>query len=183
MKRRYFLLSLTSFSIIAGCTTVQETSTPEPISQPASPQPSASPEKSTQVASIQAVSIPVFAENGVAIRGTDPVAYFTVGQPVPGSEQFTHSWQGVTWRFSSAENRDLFIANPQQYAPQYGGFCAYAIAQGYAASIVPEAWSIVDGKLYLNFSLNVRQRWESDIPSNIAKANQNWPDAAKNFRG
>ena len=178
MKRRFFLLSLTSFGIVTGCTNGQNNRASEPISQ-AEPQQSSAPVD----VSAQASPVPVFAENGVAIRGADPVAYFTVGQPVQGSEQFTHTWQGATWQFSSAENRDLFIANPQQYAPQYGGFCAYAVAQGYTAPIEPEAWSIVNGKLYLNFNLSVRQRWEGDIPGYIAKADQNWPAAAKEFRG
>ena len=117
----------------------------------------------------------VYQENGIAIKGTDPVAYFRQGQPVTGSTQFTYQWGGATWRFSSAENRDLFAANPERYAPQYGGFCAWAVSQGYTAPIDPTAWKIVDGKLYLNFNQRVQNRWSRDIPGNIAKADRNWP--------
>ena len=117
----------------------------------------------------------VYQENGIAIKGTDPVAYFRQGTPVRGSTQFTYQWGGATWRFSSAENRDLFIANPEQYAPQYGGYCAWAVSQGYTAAIDPNAWKIVDGKLYLNFNRRVQRQWERDIPGNIARADRNWP--------
>jgi len=112
---------------------------------------------------------------GTAIDGTDPVAYFTEGRPVEGSSDFTHEWNGATWRFSSEANRDLFAANPEQYAPQYGGYCAYAVAQGYTASTDPEAWKIVDGKLYLNYNKSVQTRWEADIPGYIASGDENWP--------
>lgn len=113
--------------------------------------------------------------NNVAIRGTDPVAYFTQGTPMAGSAEFTHTWNNATWQFASAENRDLFAANPEAYAPQYGGFCAWAVSQGYTASIDPNAWKIVDGKLYLNYSKGVQRRWERDIPGNITRADTNWP--------
>ncbi|MGB2925516.1 MAG: YHS domain-containing (seleno)protein [Limnothrix sp.] len=113
--------------------------------------------------------------NGVAIKGTDPVAYFTQGKPVRGSASFTHSWNGATWHFSSAANRNLFAANPTKYAPQYGGYCAWAISQGSTADIDPNAWKIVDGKLYLNLNRNIQNRWERDIPGFISKANLNWP--------
>ena len=112
---------------------------------------------------------------GTAIDGTDPVAYFTEGKPVEGSSDFTHDWNGATWRFVSAENRDKFAADPAAYAPQYGGYCAWAVAQGYTASTDPEAWSIVEGKLYLNYNKDVQARWEGDVPGNIAKADGNWP--------
>lgn len=113
--------------------------------------------------------------SGLAIRGTDPVTYFTQGGPVAGSAEFTYTWGNATWQFASAENRDLFAANPEQYAPQYGGFCAWAVSQGYTASIDPNAWRIVDGKLYLNYSKGVQRQWERDIPGNISQANANWP--------
>lgn len=112
---------------------------------------------------------------GVAIRGTDPVAYFTEGAAVAGSSEFSHSWGNATWHFASAENRDLFAANPGQYAPQYGGFCAWAVSEGYTASIDPEAWRIVDARLYLNYDKRIQQRWERDIPGNVSKADANWP--------
>ena len=116
---------------------------------------------------------------GTAIDGTDPVAYFTEGRPVEGSSEFTHEWNGAKWRFSSAENRAKFVAEPEKYAPQYGGYCAWAVSQGYTASTDPEAWSIVEGKLYLNYSKGVQMQWEADIPGHIAKADQNWPEVLK----
>ncbi|MBT5455487.1 MAG: YHS domain protein [Rhodospirillaceae bacterium] len=115
----------------------------------------------------------------VAIEGTDPVAYFTQGKPVEGSKEFTHKWGEANWRFASARNRDLFKTDPEKYAPQFGGWCAFAVSQGYTASIEPEAWSIVDGKLYLNYSVSVRKQWQADVPGNIQKGIQNWPRVAK----
>ena len=112
---------------------------------------------------------------GTAIDGTDPVAYFTEGRPVEGSSDITLDWNGATWRFSSVANRDLFAANPDLYAPQYGGYCAWAVSQGYTASTDPEAWAIVDGKLYLNYSKGVQARWEQDVSGNITAADANWP--------
>lgn len=116
-----------------------------------------------------------FTEDGVAVRGTDVVAYFTQGKAVAGDEEFSHDWRGVTWLFASAEHRDQFAANPEAYAPAYGGYCAWAVSQGYTAPIDPNAWAIVDDQLYLNFNRNVQRRWERDIPGNIAKADANWP--------
>ena len=119
---------------------------------------------------------PVFATRGnLAIRGYDPVAYFTEGEAVKGRKEFTLGWQGADWRFANEENRDLFADAPEKYAPQYGGYCAYAVSQGYTAKIDPEAWKIVDDKLYLNFSLKVQKIWEKDIPGYIASADVNWP--------
>ena len=118
----------------------------------------------------------VFSDGGAAIRGTDPVAYFTSGGPVQGSEAHMLMWRGATWLFASAENMAAFEMNPDGYAPQYGGYCAYAVSQGYTASTDPEAWTIYEGKLYLNFSKSVRSRWERDIPGHIAQADANWPD-------
>ncbi|MEM8641969.1 MAG: YHS domain-containing (seleno)protein [Cyanobacteria bacterium P01_G01_bin.54] len=114
-------------------------------------------------------------ESGYAIRGTDPVAYFTEEAAVAGSDEFTHTWDDATWRFANAENRDRFAADPEKYAPQYGGFCAWAVSQGNTAPIDPEAWKIVEGKLYLNYDKRIQKRWEKDIPGNIEKANGNWP--------
>ena len=117
-----------------------------------------------------------FETNGIAIHGTDPVAYFTESKAVAGSSEFTTEWNGSTWQFSSAENKDLFVETPEKYAPQYGGFCAYAVAKGSTASSDPEAWTIHDGKLYLNYSKLVRGLWARDIPGNITKADANWPN-------
>ena len=111
----------------------------------------------------------------VAIEGTDPVAYFTEAKAVEGSSQFTHAWKGATWRFKDAANRDAFAANPDKYAPQFGGYCAWAVSQGYTAGIDPKAWTIHQGQLYLNYSKSVQEQWSEDIPGNIAKGRANWP--------
>jgi YHS domain-containing protein len=120
---------------------------------------------------------------GVAIEGTDPVAYFDEGKPVAGSSEFEHEWMGATWRFASAENRDRFAADPEKYAPQYGGYCAWAVSQGYTAKIDPAAWKIVDGKLYLNYSKDVQTQWSVDVPGNIAKGDANWPKIRADLAG
>jgi YHS domain-containing protein len=127
--------------------------------------------------------LPVIAEGvvnasswtGTAIEGYDPVAYFEEGKPVEGDSDYTHEWMGATWYFASAANRDLFAADPQKYAPQYGGYCAWAVANGYTAKIDPQAWAVVDDKLYLNYSLEVQKQWQQDVPGNITKADGNWP--------
>lgn len=117
---------------------------------------------------------------GIAIKGADPVAYFTQGKPVKGSRKFQVEWKGATWRFASARHRDLFESDPEKYAPQYGGYCAWAVSQGYTAGIDPEAWKIVDGKLYLNYSLEVQSDWEKDIPGFIRLADKNFPELVDN---
>ena len=117
-----------------------------------------------------------YQENGIAIGGTDPVAYFRQGKAVGGSPQITHRWGNATWQFSSEANRDLFAQNPERYAPQYGGYCAWAVSQGYTAATDPNAWKIVNRKLYLNYNRRVQRSWERDIPGHIARANRNWPE-------
>lgn len=116
-----------------------------------------------------------FATGDGAIRGYDPVTYFTVGEPTPGKDKYSTRWQGAIYKFSRAENLALFKSDPAQYAPQYGGYCAYAVSKGATASTEPEAWTIVNGKLYLNFSLSVQKRWRKDIPGHIKAADNNWP--------
>jgi YHS domain-containing protein len=124
---------------------------------------------------------PVYTEGAIAIDGTDAVAYFTQSKPVPGSKSHSLQYNGSKWLFSSAENKAKFEANPEAYAPQYGGYCAYAMARGAVAPTVPEAWRIVDGKLYLNFSKAIQKKWQKDIPGEIVKANANWPRALDDF--
>ena len=161
----------TNFTPLNSTTETTETAT-ETVSNPCA---------SVKSETAQAQKVEYFADsNGLAIRGTDPVAYFTQGKPVQGVAEFEYVWNHVTWRFASAENRDRFAANPEQYAPQYGGFCAWAVSQGYTASIDPQAWRIVDDKLYLNYNKGVQRRWERDIPGNIAKADANWPEVLSN---
>ena len=113
--------------------------------------------------------------SGTAAEGYDVVAYFTDGKATKGDKKIIHEWNGAKWRFASAANRDAFAANPEKYAPQYGGYCAYAVSQGYTASIDPKAFSVVDGKLYLNYSPSVKQTWETNIPGYISEAEKFWP--------
>ncbi len=122
-----------------------------------------------------AATPPIYAENGIAIDGTDPTGYFTDGAPVTGDPEIALDWNGATWRFASAEARAMFEADPGRYAPRFGGYCAWAVAEGYTASTTPEAWKIVDDRLYLNFSRRIQRRWEQDIPGNILRAEANWP--------
>ena len=135
------------------------------------------------VLAVLLVALPAFALSpvnkslfgGVAIEGYDPVAYFTDGKPVEGKKEFQTTWNGATWRFASAEHRDLFAKDPAHYAPQYGGYCAWAVAQNDTAGIDPKAWTIVDGRLYLNYSLDIQKKWAADTAGNIKKGDANWP--------
>ncbi len=112
---------------------------------------------------------------GLAIQGYDAVEYVTSNNAVAGRAQFEYQWNGARWRFVSAENRDRFAAAPETFAPQFGGYCAYAVSRGYTANVDPQAFTIADGQLYLNYSKSVRSLWEQDIRGNIAKARANWP--------
>jgi YHS domain-containing protein len=114
-------------------------------------------------------------EQGLAIKGYDPVAYFTTGKPTPGMAQFTTTYKGATYRFASAENRARFVAAPEKFVPQYGGYCAYAIALNKIADIDPEEWEIVNDKLYLNNGFLAQTLWSFDKSGNIAKGDHNWP--------
>ena len=120
---------------------------------------------------------PLSAGDKVALGGYDTVAYFTQNKAAKGKAEFSAEYLGKTWHCAGAKHRDLFKASPAKYAPQYGGYCAWAVSQGYTASTVPEAWKVVDGKLYLNFSRRIQRRWERDIPANIAAGDRNWPAA------
>lgn len=128
--------------------------------------------------------VPAFAgeyleKDGVAINGYDPVAYFAEMKPVKGSPEFHVGYQGSTFYFSTAANRDTFTANPDTFAPQYGGYCAFGMAKGYKAVINPDAFTVVGQRLYLNYSETVRSRWLSDIPGYIRQADANWPDVKR----
>lgn len=111
---------------------------------------------------------------GVAIRGYDPVAYFRQGGPRHGSPEHAVRYDGATWYFASAANRALFLADPERYKPAYGGFCAYGTSRGYLVKIEPEAWSIVEGRLYLNYDLDVRATWSKDTKTYLARSERNW---------
>ena len=105
-----------------------------------------------------------------AINGYDPVAYFTVGKPVKGQDGLVTEWMGAKWKFSSQANLDLFKANPEKYAPQYGGYCAYGVTQGSLVKVEPEQFTLRDGKLYLNYDADVQAKWLKDPAGYIKDA-------------
>jgi YHS domain-containing protein len=119
-----------------------------------------------------------YESGGAALRGYDPVAYFTAGRPVRGSSAHAADYKGSRFLFASPENREAFLAHPERYAPQYGGFCAYGVASGYKAAIDPAAFSVVDDKLYLNYSPRIHQRWRADVRGYVRRADHNWPRVA-----
>ncbi len=113
--------------------------------------------------------------NDVILAGHDAVAYFTQGEPVLGTAEFTAQYAGAVYRFASAENRSAFQANPQRYAPAYGGYCAFGTALGKKFAVDGRAFEIVEGRLYVNKNLSVYETWKKDIPGNIVKAEGQWP--------
>ena len=131
-----------------------------------------------------ALAGPQYVDNtGFAVSGYDVVAYHSltqapVGQSqpaaVPGKSAYTADYNGATFAFASAKNRDTFLADPTKYAPQYDGHCAYGVSKGGKVPGNPNLWRIVDGKLYLNITQNVVGFWEEDIPGNITLADGNW---------
>ena len=117
--------------------------------------------------------------DGVAIKGFDPVAYMTEHSAMQGSAEFTSTYKGSVFRFQNSANRDAFIANPEKFAPQYNGYCAYGVSRGYKAATSPDAFSVVDGKLYLNYNAEVKTLWAMDVPGYIGKADAQWPTVEK----
>lgn len=117
----------------------------------------------------------VFIKSNAAIQGYDPVAYFKIAMPVKGRPEYTYKWKDATWYFSSQENLHEFKANPESFAPQFGGYCAYGMAEGHKAPTSPDAWTILENKLYLNYNKNVKELWDKDRPGYIEKAKKNWP--------
>lgn len=113
--------------------------------------------------------------NNVAVSGYDPVAYFTERKPVKGDARFSTNYRGAEWRFASAANLARFKANPTAYTPQYGGYCAWAVGQGYTASGDPTVWRIVNNRLYLNYNREVGQKWALNIPGFVKAGDRNWP--------
>jgi YHS domain-containing protein len=109
------------------------------------------------------------------LKGYDPVSYFADGAPAKGNKSIAYEWNGATWLFTSEEHRTLFKADPQKYAPQYGGYCAWAVSQGYTASGDPQVWRIVDGKLYVNYNKKVGETWSEDPEGFIRLGDKNWP--------
>ncbi len=134
------------------------------------------------IASFSQASDPIYTPlfNNLAIKGYDSVAYFTENEAIKGSKNHEFDWKGATWRFSSQENLELFKSDPEKYSPQYGGYCAYAVAQNKLASIDPSQFSVVDGKLYLNYNKKVQEKWLQDRDGYIATAEENWPDILSN---
>lgn len=116
----------------------------------------------------------IFTTKEGAISGYDPVAYFTDKKPVKGQSNTTYTWKNAVWHFASEANREVFSKNPEKYAPQYGGWCAYGWSQGYPAKIDPQAWSIVADKLYLNYNLDVKKDWDKKQAQYINQANKNY---------
>jgi YHS domain-containing protein len=114
-----------------------------------------------------------------AINGYDTVAYFTVGKPVKGLDSFVYEWNGAKWKFSSQDNLDLFKGSPEKYAPQYGGYCAYGVAQGSLVKVEPDQFTVRDGKLYLNYDAGVQSKWLKDIPGYNKAADAKFPSLLK----
>lgn len=114
-------------------------------------------------------------KEGVAIHGYDPVAYFTQGRPVQGSPEYSYAWAEAEWHFANQAHRDLFAEDPERYAPQYGGYCAWAVSNRSLADIDPNAWHIEDGRLFLNYNNRLNRRFVSDLPARIQQADENWP--------
>ncbi|CCN38567.1 YHS domain-containing protein [Vibrio nigripulchritudo ATCC 27043] len=116
-----------------------------------------------------------------AISGYDAVSYFEASEPQKGNSDYKIEYQGANWYFTSKENLDKFVKNPEKYAPQYGGYCAWAVGEkNDTAPGDPLQWNIVDGKLYLNYDADIKSRWEKDIPGFIEKGDQNWPSLVSN---
>ena len=113
-------------------------------------------------------------DTGLSLRGYDAVAYFAVNNAVKGDTKYAYVWNGAKWLFSSEENMNKFKADPEAYSPEFGGYCAYAVSEGYTADADPEAWKIVDGKLYLNYNRDVQKTWEKNEAERITNGRKNW---------
>jgi len=114
-------------------------------------------------------------KKGIAIQGYDPVAFFTQNKPVKGKAEFSSEFNGARYLFASAEDKATFDANPAKYEPQFGGFCAYGVSQGHAAPIKVEAFQIVNGRLLMQYDLDVLKEFQKDTQGNLKKADQSWP--------
>lgn len=126
-------------------------------------------------AAIAAPAIETGLFNNKAIYGYDTVAYFTLGKAVKGDEAFTTQWRGADWYFSNQQHLDLFLSDPEKYAPQYGGYCAYAMSDGRLVGIDEDAFTILDGKLYLNYSKSVMKEWNANAAEYIEQADALYP--------
>jgi YHS domain-containing protein len=124
---------------------------------------------------VSAQKSPVYAPKGIALDGYDAVAFFKQGKPVKGSSAYTVQWNGAQWLFADKADLESFKNTPEKYAPQYGGYCAYGAAKGHKATSEVDTWSIVNGKLYLNYDQSVKSTWNKDQAAYIESANKNWP--------
>ena len=118
----------------------------------------------------------VYSSSGVAVNGYDVVSYFTELKPVKGSKDHSFQWKNAAWYFSSDKNLELFKSDPDKYAPQFGGYCAFGVAEDHTAPTKPDAWTIVDDKLYLNYNIDVRKMWREKQTEYIEQGNKNWPE-------
>jgi len=130
----------------------------------------------TLMAHVRAQKAEVYSPGGKAIKGYDPVAFFTDSKPVMGTDSLSYSWNGATWLFSSRQNLQRFKADPEKYAPQYGGYCAYGTSQGHKAPTEIDTWTVLNDKLYFNYNQKVKQIWVKDQPGYIQKADKQWPE-------
>lgn len=117
-------------------------------------------------------------KNNLAVGGYDTVSFFS-GKPQDGKKDFTFDYAGAEWRFATRGNLDLFKTNPNAFMPQYGGYCAWAVAQNKLAKGSPQHWHVEDGKLYLNFNARIKRRWDKDISGFVTSAETNWPEILK----
>lgn len=131
----------------------------------------ATPGKVSQTKAVESLNL----RHGVALRGYDPVAYFAEGAPAVGNPAISYQWQGANWLFSTPTHREAFVADPAHYAPQYGGYCAFAVSRGTTADADPNQWAIVEGKLYVNNNAFAKKLWDQDRPANIEAGDLNWP--------
>ncbi|KSV75889.1 hypothetical protein N185_15705 [Sinorhizobium sp. GW3] len=118
----------------------------------------------------------IYTTDGIAINGYDAVSYFVDNKAVKGSSEFNVQYKGATFYFSSLKNREIFAGDPVRYTPQYGGYCAYGTADGHKATTEPDAFTIVDGKLYLNYNADILKTWRADTLGYIRKADANWDE-------
>lgn len=127
------------------------------------------------IAQAKAQKSEIFAPGGKAIKGYDPVAFFTESKPVKGADSLSYQWKQATWLFASRKNLEAFKSDPDKYAPQYGGYCAYGLSQGHKAPTQTDTWTVVNDKLYFNYNSKVKELWVKDQPNLIKTADEKWP--------
>ncbi len=119
--------------------------------------------------------------NGVAIQGYDPVAFFTDNRPIKGSPQFQSEYKGAKYYFVSSEHKAAFEKEPAKYEPQFGGYCAYGVSHGRKAPIKIEAWQIVNGRLLMQYDLDIKGEFNRDQQGSLKKADENWPGLVEKY--